>query len=724
MWFPVSILLFAQVSPGPLDAFRANYAAIKAEAEFTCVEGNFEDAHEKVWSAVNFPFAAVPNSEIVGTWACDGQTEYYHYSSPDEVLERGKKSIRAEAGKVYFPPNFVMRTECLWDGTFIVAHQQDPVVQDPNNDSNWRTVSAWVVSEEPSLLLSGKGPFHWGLPSTFPHIITFLFKDAPPKRTHGVLAGRPVEVETYHLKYPEGGWLQFEVSYDPSIGYLPRFARLISVGAREAIVREMYLAREHACKAGGFIPMEWYSRVLWIDDFRESEKSYDEHTVLEPRKPSHGRHFSITKLSDRARDVALTDVRNVHTLAGIGGAVPLPIRTATLSMSDIRSLLGDRLNKNTRPLLPNIDISEVNEFNTGPSLWPIWLICLAIACSVTIAVVWRRRRARRLLCFLPVTLLIVGCSSSAEPVVKLSAAFKDTYILTQPNATTTMALYLRNDGNHRVRIERIDGGCACRRVDQRSLPRTIEPGQQFMFSVEMVSNQVTMRRDARFNLTTDKGEIDVAVPYFEMVEHEFEPTSLSCGTLSEDSEWSFTFAHRAIHKTGTVPPRFTPRFPPEFQAVKTASESGAVAESAGYEYSLTKYEVQLVDRSLGLHKAIIALDDEGAPVLPKAPVLWNRLPFLSTTPAQVFLGTRPIRVFLRCPDESVELLRVLKAPVGVKAVVASPRELTVTVDTDAPPIIKGAIEVGTSSTSRGPLVVPVVRYAPVSHGTTESKPGP
>jgi hypothetical protein len=85
------------------------------------------------------------------------------------------------------------------------------------------------------------------------------------------------------------------------------------------------------------------------------------------------------------------------------------------------------------------------------------------------------------------------------------------------------------------------------------------------------------------------------------------------------------------------------------------------------------------------------------------------------------LGLRPARVFLRCPDESVELTGVVSAPEGIKAVVSSTRELTVMLDDDAPGIIDGVVEVATTAEGRGPLRIPIVRYAPGTDSRREPR---
>ncbi len=73
-----------------------------------------------------------------------------------------------------------------------------------------------------------------------------------------------------------------------------------------------------------------------------------------------------------------------------------------------------------------------------------------------------------------------------------------------------------------------------------------------------------------------------------------------------------------------------------------------------------------------------------------------------------------IRTFLRCPDDGVELTKILSVPAGIKAVVSSTRQVTVSLADNAPGVIDGVIEIGTTAEGRPPLRLPVVRYAPVA----------
>jgi len=144
---------------------------------------------------------------------------------------------------------------------------------------------------------------------------------------------------------------------------------------------------------------------------------------------------------------------------------------------------------------------------------------------------------------------------------------------------------------------------------------------------------------------------------------------------------------------------------------KVGAQRSAVASVPGFQYEDTTYRVALKSPAVGTFRDEIRLVTADHHELVEVPIVWRRLPFLSALPERVALGNRPSRVFLRCADEAVELTTLLSVPGGVEAVVSSPRELTVMLAADAPPIIDGMIEVGTTAQDAQPLRVPVVRYS-------------
>ncbi len=81
-----------------------------------------------------------------------------------------------------------------------------------------------------------------------------------------------------------------------------------------------------------------------------------------------------------------------------------------------------------------------------------------------------------------------------------------------------------------------------------------------------------------------------------------------------------------------------------------------------------------------------------------------------------------MRVFLYCPDDQVEITRVLSAPDGVSAATASTREVIVRLADRSPQILDGFIEMETSAAGKPPLKVHVVRYGRPRDGTRVDQP--
>src|SRR5262245_53170347 len=91
----LSLLAQSSSVPQPIDAFRANHAAIQADIEFEFVTGMLgssviADGHP--WGGRTISFAEKPDSQIVGTWSCFDEVEYLVSGSPDSVIEKSRNA--------------------------------------------------------------------------------------------------------------------------------------------------------------------------------------------------------------------------------------------------------------------------------------------------------------------------------------------------------------------------------------------------------------------------------------------------------------------------------------------------------------------------------------------------------------------------------------------------------------------------------------------------------
>lgn len=697
----LAVLSLAQVKAGPLDAFRANYASIRVSTEFTYRASTItrnELVEGKLWEPGEHGTEA--KAVVTGRWDCDGEAEHTICSS---TLAR--KPTRA--GEVVPGRPAV---EVLTDGSMIAYHEL--------GDDAF-SIQAAAKGDEGLL---DYGPFFFFL-ERFPRNITRIFgKDAAPIRKKSLRGGRPCEVEIYELGDDENRF-RIEVAYDPALGYLPRFVRQISLNTATpngamAIVSEMYLAEARMCGSGGFVPAEWYTARFDVDDFRKSYPNYDDETILKPSRAivALGR-FHVDKFDDRKAPACLDQLKEAVAVAGVGGEVPLRNRPTTLTLDDIRALLGRKLTDPKKAVMPNIDLSELHEFDEPARRgWGTWLAAGFIACALAAVGrrTWRRQRSPSigLSLLLAFPLTFAGCGHSSSPIVRLSASFTETrFVYDAAEPVLTLTLMARNTGTQPLKIFRVSAGCSCRRVDHSKLPAVIPPGENLRLSTQIQNRADSSPQTFNFQFDTDCGPLMAPATLYALPNHQFYPASVTLNGLYEGEDASCDLVHREV-KAGRPVQGVRLQFPATFTAQLTRQSEGPVAGAPELTYKETAYHLIVKDRGLGLHKELITLMDAGGRKITEVPVVWNRSDFLSSVPDRVILGKRPVRVFLRCPDPTVELERILSSPGGVRAVIASPREITVTTVDGCPAVIDGVIEVQTNAKGRGPLRVQTVRYTP------------
>ena len=329
----------------------------------------------------------------------------------------------------------------------------------------------------------------------------------------------------------------------------------------------------------------------------------------------------------------------------------------------------------------------------------------------------KRARSGRIWSLFIVACLSVwgGCGGMRQPVAKIAGYYEKDVVYLEPRSSgVELRLVLRNDGNVPVRIRKVDGGCTCRKVDQATLPAIIEPGDVLGLTVTLNVPSRTGPQGLTYEIDTDQGSFKAAASFLTLVRHDFEPEYVANTHIVEEEPWSFTFIHRVIFDEGAIKADHELRFPAAFQMSKEGTEGGPISFAPRYQYKDTTYRLTLKDRSPGDHKEVISLVNAEGATIREVPVVWKRVPFLSCVPSRVILGTRPVHVFLQCSDKSVELTNVVSSSVGIKAVVSSPREVTVMLADSPPSVINGWVEVETTAVSRPALRFQVVRYAPLA----------
>jgi hypothetical protein len=711
------LVLLTQTKPGPMDGFLANYASIKVEMDFDYHEGTSDGrlvTEGILWETRNPLFSEDHSRQIIGRWACDGSTEYYDFSSPEDVIEAGKKQPPAVGQRVPYVP----RVESIYNGKTRAAH----VINDEVTRSRGFVVNVFQDGE-PGLISLGKGPFLWWIQYPFPRFLQVHFQGLAPRRTAGTCAGRPVEIEVYRRSMSKG-WIQMEVFYDPSIGYLPRFLRSVSsVPGGNTFLREIYLTEAQPCASGGFVPMEWFSLDYALQDFESKYPDYSPGTVLIPASGVGIGHFKGSHLRSKTTPVALKHLTGVHTISGPGGRIPVRTGTSELGLTTLTTALGPKLTNPASPALPHLDRAEIEEFRPRSTRYHTLLLASGLAITTLSLLFWARRKHRRsVLGLLSLCLIsIAGCERASEPIVKMTGEITpDRFLCDLNEQDFDLTLTVKNAGNQTLHLFGASAGCSCRQVEQSRFPIDLRPGSSIGIPVRVSNSRQSTPQNLLFSFETNHGTVGVPVSLYQLPRHQVSPASIGCGIIDENEDWTLQLVHRAIAPANASMDNSELSAPEEFETKKIARDGGAIAAAPEFQYLDTTYQLKLRDRRLGMHKALLQVVSRGARVA-EIPVVWNRVAFLSSAPDRIILGTRPVRVFLRCPDETVEFDRITRTPPGIKAVVSSVRELTVMPTSGTPPILDDFVEVQTTARNRPPLRIPIVRYAPSSPPMSESR---
>lgn len=707
----IATLAQAHHGPTPLDAFRANHAAVKAEMDFVLEHGRIDSSFISggtIWSTNTITMADINNTiDIIGTWACDGTTEYFYCGSPDAVIAKNRERLskaKAPSGEVDL--GYKPKRETLFDGDVMV----DRLIDEPSDP--YRGEISVRKNGNDILYVQGKGPYSWW-ECTFPYYLSYRFPNTVPRVVRLTRGLTLMDVEVYHQELANG-WLQLEVAYDPAMGYVPRHTRLVSFSPKgKTFVRETYAIRVEPCKAGGFVPTEWYSARFDFDDFASRYPTYNESLDLAPSKSSvYVEHFRATRFKDRTDKVALVHVDGVHELVATGGTARLEKNLGPLNLPSIKSKLGRKLTQVMSNQLPSIDASELDEFKATPSPWWPW-VAAAMFIILVGSASFRRLKARFMhALFVTATLISLnGCGARTPPVIKLTGRVEpSTFLFNKGPDPVKLKFVVRNEGTIPLTLLSSEGDCSCRQLDKSSFPITLRPSEEavvpFGAQLSLASQIVT----ARFTFETPNGAIPVMASFHPLARHQFSPESAAYNSIVEDEAWGFELTHREIFRTNDHPEPVELAIPSAVSMRKTSTYTGLVAGAEGYSFTDETYRVDVTSREKGLHKEEIILTNPDRTKRAVCAVVWKRVPFLSSVPERVTLGKRPARAFLLCPDDAIELKRVLSTPPGVKAVVSSTRELTLMLADGFDGPINGTVEVSTTSHDHPLLSVPVVRY--------------
>jgi hypothetical protein len=593
-----------------------------------------------------------------------------------------------------------------------------------------------ALTEDPPFLAFSKAPFfHW-TGSTLPSMIAKKFGSSDTFRIDSFLNGRPVETSVYRAE-TESGWRYFEVSFDPAVGFLPMHCIFMNglKTSQRTTINERYLVSTTVTPTGEFLPIEWYELFYQLDKI--DSQVFDRNitgmcvdTKLLAYKPTADiGHFKASNVRTlNSSHVELKELSEIREISGIGGTTKLQPNVHTLNLEQVRSKIGGKISHDNRPSL-TIDQAEIAALNRlARGKRPMNSVVVPVVGGVSAAIIcWLVFRKRRQSVWIVFCILSCGCTGRHDKPSKvavnralLETRFTVDTVLVEPEVTSLpLVMAIRNAGVFAVRVNRVNGGCTCRKVDQAPLPATLAPGEQVLIRADIQPKLEFESHGYPFELFTDVGEYSTVLNLRAIPRHVLDPKAVTNSTLIEDDGWEFECVHREMAKRGD-----------KFRQTVLVASPDLIVQSVGdvrrgelmadtyYEFIDKTYKVTLTDRAFGLKKGALTLKAATGEKITEIPVIWRRTPFVSSSPDTIRLGNQPVRVFLRCPDPAVELVKVVQAPPGVKALITSERELTVSVTDGVAPTIKSELIVETSTQRARHLVIPIIRYAPHFHAST------
>lgn len=695
----IAIAASLAADPGPLDGFKANLYALDVKCNFTYTKHVVEYSWISQYlhgdgSSAGIPdIPGTPSFSIVGQWD--------HFEDTERVL--------VQEIKQYNRKNQPLPYEILFDDQGLAFHfLDDDFVRLQNLD------------RVPVPLY---GPFAWWDVYPFPTNLDAEYAEATRSRKSTLRHGRAVELEVYHQVFPQG-FRQIEISYDPSVNFLPRYIKAFSVSEKSGVaaVRETYLLNAVPCKSGGVLPTEWYETSYRVSDFAEQYRTYTDHTILKPTGKVVVGHFTASEIRSIDEAPAITRTAALQLAASPGGYSKLPKATSQgFKLRSLRHALGKKLTTPPQKVNANIDYAELQAHRGTPSgsIWKLSFFVLICACVIAMAA-----KLRKLLICIVLTTIVSqsGCSRSPS-VPHLNSRFDNQpYIIDVLEPTREFPLRLINDGNTTLRLFDIDGGCSCRKIDKSLLPVDLPSGTDCSVPIGFSGLHGSETKSFFIKASTDHGELIVPAECNILMSHVIDPSSLVFNSVEgRDRDSIVELNHRAIYKENH-PSEALLVFPKSFQVEHEYLGSQPLANAPGYVFSDTKYTISLLEKRLGTHKESILLQQNDGRKILEVPVVLQHLPFVSSIPEQVYLGPKSCRVFLRCPDESVELTKITHTPPGVSAVISSPRELVVSLQSTAPAILNDYLSVATSAAGGTVLRVHLIRYSAATNLTQSQIP--
>ena len=266
-------------------------------------------------------------------------------------------------------------------------------------------------------------------------------------------------------------------------------------------INERYLVSTTVTPTGEFVPIQWY--VLFYQLDRIDSQVFDRNipgmcvdTKLLAYKPTadvgHFKASNVRRLS--SSHVELKELSKIREISAIGGTTKLQPNVHTLNLEQVRSKIGGKFSHDNRPTLTidQAEIAALNRLTKGNR--PMNSAVVPVVGGLSAAIIcWLVFRKRRQSVWIVFCILICGCtgghdkpSTVAVNRALLETRFTDDTILVEPPVTSlALVMAIWNSGTFAVRVNRVNGGCTCRKVDQAPLPATLAPGEQVLIRADI-----------------------------------------------------------------------------------------------------------------------------------------------------------------------------------------------------------------------------------------------
>jgi len=694
-----AVALCSSLQGDPLEAFRGNLQATECAMEFTCDVGvglSAELCAGRAWKAPHITTIRQHRVRCAsGRWETDGSTERCVMRLPEDVLAQ-----RAAENKAGLRESTILDpAEFITDGDLVAFHELDK-----------RHVDVYPALSNSFHLTAYKGPYSWWR-QKFPDVLDEKWKDAERAYAdghHGTFATRDM-ILTKSLTENEYSMV---IAFDPSFGFIPRYARRsIYYRSRDtASIAELWMLSATRTSSGGFVPTAWIETGFWIESFRAKYATFGPEAVFEcPSTEVEFTHFSVSNVEDRKPELAIVCEGGFSSLISTGGVVSLSNHPSTLTLRDVRNLLG--LKPYVAPRIPQIATAEVGQFNrTRSSVWKYLLAVFSIAFGcILLGYGYRRFRSTSLLLVIA-TLMATGC---AKPEPDLQASFKDEHVLfNADDPDPTLPLVVRNTGNCDIEIQKLEGQCVCTLVGKTPFPLKLKPAEQVQAHVRIQKRYDFKPQQLAWTFETDKGKLQCKSSVFMLPAARISPFSRNFQSLELGQVERFEIVSHLIWKEEDAQPSGVVVVSENLHVEEKAKRSGK-GPVLGYEFEEVTYAITIEDStSLGQHREEIKLQAIHGQTLASGLVLWQRVAHVSVVPESVYLSDNKVRLFLRCRDDNVELVRVVQVPEGINAILTSPRELSVWPKPDAAQKVVGEIIVETNASRDAVIRIPLNRSSP------------